>query len=87
MDFGTNFHASLNNHPGQVLVRSGQPGTDLSYSGNALNSRTERDPLPGEDPVPSVPQPSELRTKGFPLPRRSRVGLAYDIVTGNVGTG
>ena len=82
VDFGTNFHASLNNHPIKFSFVLANLGTDLSYSGNALNSETPREPLPGEDPVPSAPQPAELRTKGFPLPTTFRVGLAYDIVTG-----
>ncbi|MEE9183077.1 MAG: hypothetical protein V3U39_01215, partial [Acidimicrobiia bacterium] len=39
-----------------------------------------REPLPGEDDVPNLPQPAELRTKSFPLPTTFRVGLAYDLV-------
>ena len=67
--------------PGEVLVSIANLGTNISYSGNALNSETPREPLPGEDPVPSAPQPWRLRTKGFPLPTTFRVGLAYDLVT------
>jgi hypothetical protein len=78
VDFGTNFHAALNGHPVKFAFVLSNLGTNISYSGNALNSGTPRDPLPGEDPVPGIPQPSELRTKAFPLPTTFRIGLAYD---------
>jgi hypothetical protein len=81
VDFGTNFHSSLNNHPVKFSFVLANLGTNITYTGNALNSETPREPLPGEDPVPSAPQPSQLRTKGFPLPTTFRVGLAYDLVT------
>lgn len=81
-DFGTNFHSSLSGHPVKFSFVLSNLGTNISYSGNALNSETPRDPLPGEDEVPSIPQPSQLRTKAFPLPTMFRVGLAYDVTTG-----
>ena len=34
-------------------------------------------------PCRSIPQPTRLRTKAFPLPTTFRVGLAYDLLTGN----
>jgi len=83
VDFGTNFHAALNGHPVKFAFVLANLGTNISYSGNALNSGTPRDPLPGEDPVPGIPQPSELKTKDFPLPTTFRVGLAYDVLTGS----
>jgi len=83
VDFGTNFHSSLNNHPVKFSFVLANLGTNIGYSGNPLNSGTTREPLPGEDPVPSIPQPSQLRTKAFPLPTTFKVGLAYDIVTGS----
>ena len=81
VDFGTNFHASLGGHPVKFAFVLSNLGSNISYSGNALNSGTPRDPLPGEDPVPGIPQPSQYRTKAFPLPTTFRVGLAYDALT------
>lgn len=82
VDFGTNFHAMLSGHPVKFSFVLANLGSDLSYGGDALNADAPRDPLPGEDPVPTLPQPSRLRTKGFPLPTTFRVGLAYDLLTG-----
>jgi hypothetical protein len=82
LDFGTNFHAMLSGHPIKFSFTLANLGTNLKYGGNALNSNTPRTPLPGEDPVPTIPQPSELRTKDFSLPTTFRVGLAYDLMAG-----
>ena len=67
VDFGTNFHADAVEPPGQVLA-SPWPnlGTNLSYRGDALNAGVPRDPLPGEDPVPSLPQPAPAADQGVP---------------------
>jgi len=80
VDFGTNFHAMLNNHPVRFSFVLANLGSNISYGGDALISATPREPLPGEQPVPSLPQPSVLRSKSFPLPTTFRVGLAYDLV-------
>jgi hypothetical protein len=82
VDFGTNFHASLNNHPVKFSFVLANLGSNLSYSGTGLAGNVARDPLPGEDPVPTLPQQANLLTKDFPLPTTFRVGLAYDIITG-----
>ena len=82
VDFGTNFHASLNNHPVKFSFVLANLGSNLSYTGTGLAGNVQRDPLPGEDPVPTLPQQSNLLTKDFPLPTTFRVGLAYDIITG-----
>jgi hypothetical protein len=82
VDFGTNFHSALNDHPIKFSFVIQNLGTNLSYSGDALISEVPREPLPGEDPVPSLPQPATLRTKAFALPTVFRVGLAYDVLTG-----
>jgi hypothetical protein len=82
VDFGTNFHAMLSGHPVKFSFTLANLGTDLSYGGDALNAGVPREPLPGEDPVPTLPQPARLRSKGFPLPTTFRVGLAYDLLTG-----
>lgn len=82
VDFGTNFHAMLNNHPVRFSFVLANLGTNISYSGDALNAGIPREPLPGEDAVPTLPQPGQLRSKAFPLPTTFRVGLAYDVVAG-----
>lgn len=82
VDFGTNFHAALGGHPIRFSFVVANLGTDLTYSGDALNAATPRNPIPGEQDVPSNGQPSTFRTKGFNLPTTFRVGLAYDLVSG-----
>jgi len=81
LDFGTNFHAQLSGHPIKFAFNVLNLGTNLSYSGSALQVDAGRDPIPGEDEVPQNPQPAEFRTKDFPLPTVFRVGLAYDVIT------
>ena len=80
LDFGTNFHAALNNHPIKFAFVLANLGTNIKYSGDALNTGIPRTPLPGEDEVPSLPQPGQFRTKDFPLPTTFRVALAYDLI-------
>jgi opacity protein-like surface antigen len=82
VDFGTNFHAMLNNHPIKFSFVLANLGTNLSYSGDALNVDIPREPLPGEGETPTVPIEGQLRTKDFSLPTIFRVGLAYDLMTG-----
>src|SRR5215213_2109652 len=82
VDFGTNFHASLNNHPVKFSFVLANLGSNLTYSGTGLQGNVQRDPLPGEDPTPTLPQQANLLTKDFPLPTTFRVGLAYDVLTG-----
>jgi hypothetical protein len=81
VDFGTNFHSHLNGHPIAFSFVLANLGTNLSYSGQDLNTNTPRDPIPGEPDVPNNPQPSEFRTTGFNLPTIFRVGLSYDLMT------
>ena len=83
VDFGTNFHAQLGGHPIKFAFTVANLGTNLSYSGSGLQVDAPRDSIPGEDPVPQGPQPSEFRTKDFPLPTTFRVGVAYDIIAGD----
>lgn len=82
VDFGTNFHSQLSGHPIKFAFTVMNIGTNLSYSGTALETTAPRDSIPGEAPVPQNPQPSEFRTKDFPLPITFRVGLAYDLLAG-----
>jgi len=83
VDFGTNFHASLSGHPIRFSFVVANLGTNLSHSGEAINTDTPRDPIPGQPGVPENPQPSEFRTTGFNLPTIFRVGLAYDLIAGD----
>jgi hypothetical protein len=83
VDFGTNFHASLNNHPVKFSFVLANLGSSLTYTGTGLQGNVQRDPLPGEDPTPTLPQQANLLTKDFPLPTTFRVGLAYDVITGD----
>ena len=80
VDFGTNFHAMLNNHPVRFSFMLANLGTSISYSGDALLASAPRDELDDEN-VPNVPQPAQLRSKAFPLPTTFRVGLAYDLIS------
>lgn len=80
VDFGTNFHSQLGGHPIAFSFTLANLGTNLSYSGEALNVDVPRDPA-DEDQVPNNPQPGQYRTKGFSLPTTFRVGLAYDVVS------
>jgi hypothetical protein len=83
VDFGTNFHAQLGGHPIRFAFVLANLGSNLSYSGNAIETDAPRDAIPGEEEVPQNPQPSEFRTKDFPLPTIFRVGLAYDLIAGD----
>jgi hypothetical protein len=81
VDFGTNFHSQLSGHPIQFSFVLTNLGTNLTYSGNALDVNTPRDPIPNEPQVPQEGQPSQFKTAGFNLPTTFRVGLAYDLLT------
>lgn len=83
LDFGTSFHAQLSSHPIRFAFIVQNLGSNLSYSGSALQVDAGRDPIPGEEDIPQNPQPAEFRTKDFPLPTLFRVGLAYDLITGD----
>ncbi len=80
IDFGTNFHSALNNHPIKFSFVISNLGSSLSYSGDALNVGVPRDPPVGEDPVPTNPPPGSLRATAWSLPTTFTVALAYDII-------
>jgi hypothetical protein len=82
VDFGTNFHSELNGHPINFAFTIQNIGSNLSYTGSALQVTSPRDSIPGEQPVPQNPQPSQFRTKDFPLPIVFRVALGYDLLSG-----
>jgi hypothetical protein len=84
MDFGTNFHASLNNHPIKFSFTLANLGSNINYQGTGVQDGVPRTPI--DDPngdVPTLPDQANLRTKDFGLPTTFRVGLAYDLLTGD----
>jgi hypothetical protein len=82
VDFGTSFHATLNDHPIKLAFVVSNLGTDLSYSGDALDVTVPRAPAdPTAPQPPELPASGELKTKGFALPTVFRVALAYDLIT------
>ena len=81
VDFGTNFHAMLNNRPIKLAFTVTNLGTGMSYTGAALNTNAVRPQATPDDPVPSAGQPAELRSKAFPLPTAFRVALGYDLMS------
>lgn len=83
VDFGTTFHAMLSDHPIKLAFVVANLGTDLKYSGDALDVTVPRQPADPTAPAPpQLPQPGELKTKGFALPTVFKVALAYDLITG-----
>jgi hypothetical protein len=80
VDFGTNFHSALGGHPIAFSFTLTNLGTNISYSGTALDVAVPRDSVPGVPPVPTVPQPGEYSTKAWSLPTTFAVALAYDLV-------
>ncbi len=78
VDFGTNFHSQLAGR----AIRAGfvitNLGTNLSHSGQPLIVTVERQPPPGQDPVPQEPARAQLETKAWTLPVMFRVAVAYD---------
>ena len=84
VDFGTTFHAMLSDHPIRLGFVVANLGTDLKYSGDALDVNIDRNPAdPNAEDPPQLPQPAELKTKGFALPTVFKVALAYDLLTGD----
>jgi hypothetical protein len=83
VDFGTNFHATLNNHPVKFSFVLANLGSNLTYEGTGLRGDVPREPIPGEDETPTLPQEAQLATKDYALPTTFRVGLAYDVITGD----
>jgi hypothetical protein len=83
VDFGTNFHATLNNHPVKFSFVLANLGSNLNYKGTGLQGFVPRTPIAGEDDTPSLPQQADLSTKDFALPTIFRVGLAYDVIAGD----
>jgi hypothetical protein len=84
-DFGVNFHSELMNRPIAVSFVVQNLGGSLAHSGSALRFRD----FNGSGSDPSIPNQNvdapyaEYDTDAFPLPRLFRVGLNYDLITGD----
>ena len=83
VDFGTNFHAQLSGHPIKFsfVVRTWEPTCPTAAAPWRPTRPATR--FRARLRFPQNPQPSEFRTKDFPLPTIFRVGLAYDLITGD----
>ncbi len=70
--------------PGQVLLRAGQPGVEPDLRGHRPRAATCRGT---RSRAKTRPRPCRSKrsstTKDFPLPTTFRVGLAYDLITGD----
>ncbi len=84
-DFGVNFHSEMWNRPIALTFVVQNLGGSLAHTGEALRFRDFNQS--GSDPsVPdqNVDAPYALYdTDGFPLPTLFRVGLNYDLISGN----
>ncbi len=84
VDFGTHFHSQLGGRAVRFAFALTNLGTNLHYSGQALNQKIARkafpDTLPGDSDVPSGSVPVEYSTSPFSLPTLFRVAVAYDVV-------
>ena len=80
VDFGTSFHSALSGHPVRFSFVVANLGTNLSYSGEALETTAPREPIPGDihqfvEPARRLwhfrRRPGDRRQK-FRLPRHCR---------------
>ncbi|MDP2471784.1 MAG: PorV/PorQ family protein [Candidatus Palauibacterales bacterium] len=84
IDFGVNFHSELGNRPIRLAFVVQNLGGSLAHEGEALRFRD----INGSDADVSIPDQRQdppaarLVTDAFPLPRLFRVGLNYDIISG-----
>ncbi len=66
VDFGTNFHSELEQPPDQFCLHHPEYREQSLHSGSALQVTSPRDSIPGEQPVPQNPQPSDSSTPRCP---------------------
>ncbi|MEN8145670.1 MAG: PorV/PorQ family protein, partial [Gemmatimonadota bacterium] len=91
IDFGVNFHTELSNgHPIKVAFVVQNLGGDLTHSGNALRFTDITPDFPTQSTgIPDQrldPTGAEVEASPFPLPRLFRIGLNYDILSGEQST-
>jgi hypothetical protein len=81
VDFGTNFHAAINDRPIRAAFTISNLGTNLQHDGAALSAAVTRTPPQDQQDVPQEGAAAELATKDFGLPVLFRVGVAYDFIS------
>ena len=68
VDFGTNFHAQLSGHPIRFSFVVSNLGTNLSYSGSALETDAPAGLHPGRGTGPAEPAAVRVQDQGLPAP-------------------
>jgi hypothetical protein len=83
MDFGSNYHTTINGKTVRLAFMVQNMGTPLTFTGSRLNVLIDPpDEDQGEVP-PSNPREATLITTAFQLPTVFKAGLAYDLMSGN----
>ena len=83
VDFGTNFHATLNNHPVKFSFVLANLGSNLTYEGTGLQQgQVPREPLPGEDPVPDAAAAGQPVDQGLPAAHHVPGGAGVRLIAG-----
>ncbi|HEY4320135.1 MAG TPA: PorV/PorQ family protein [Gemmatimonadales bacterium] len=85
VDFGTHFHSQLGGKAVRFAFSLTNLGTEMSYSGQALNQKvgriSTRDTLPDQGSVTTLDIPVGYLASSFGLPTTFRVALAYDVLS------
>ena len=85
VDFGTHFHSQLGGKAVRFAFSLTNLGTQMSYSGQALNQKigrvATRDTLPDQGAVTTLDIPVGYLASDFGLPTMFRVALAYDVLS------
>lgn len=79
VDFGTNFHAMIGDRPIRAAFTIQNLGSNLEYSGPALETDVQRTPPLGTVQIPQDAASARLRSSPWTLPVQFGVGLAYDL--------
>jgi len=79
VDFGTNFHAMIGDRPIRAAFTIQNLGSNLEYSGAALEVDVQRQPPVGTVQIPQDAAAARLRSSPWTLPVQFGVGLAYDL--------
>lgn len=79
LDFGTNFHAMIGDRPIRAAFTIQNLGSNLEYTGSALEQDVQRQPPLGIVQIPQDAAAARLRSSPWTLPVQFGVGLAYDL--------
>ena len=79
LDFGTNFHAMIGDRPIRAAFTIQNLGSNLEYTGAALEQDVQRQPPLGTVQIPQDAAAARLRSSPWTLPVQFGVGLAYDL--------